>query len=199
MTPAAFIRECITGLRADLESLNALQRFACDLRSVDRFKAPFDIFAAGAGKHREAEMLEVVLNTLWRTGDGGKDSTTTVRSLSPDAEGPSAAFLGTARSVIFQLSCALEARFAGTISAALQSLDSSLETAYMCAQEKGDDAEAIRMVRITHFGSAQHAADQARWLVDVRFEAGARARDCRSRALRDLTSSTFASFRDVTV
>jgi len=195
MKPAEFIRRAVSGLRGSLESLTPTQRFACDLRSVDRFKERYWDFARDADREDLAARLEEILAELWLSGEPSV-ADTAIREITPDDEEfPGYRFSGTAESLMLQLGSALKARRLGTVESALESLDGSYETAFMYAQEADDDDETAPRLHVTNLGSAEHAAGVERWLKEVQSEIDARTSDLRDSQLRMLDKSNLSSYR----
>ncbi|MDP9024667.1 MAG: hypothetical protein M3N13_04725 [Candidatus Eremiobacteraeota bacterium] len=188
-----FFRDSLDAMRDDVRSLPPIQRFACDLRSVDRFVELYRLFAKNAHWDDRASQLETVLHALWRSGDPNSIDEQSVRSLIPDEEEVSSVlFIGTAQSLIFQLEYGIDEAKSGSFEAAMKSVESSYETAYMHAQEAEDDQGLVRVIR---FGSAKFESDSKRWLTEVGREVEARKADLRNPLIRRVDGSNFATLR----
>jgi hypothetical protein len=196
MTAAEFIRRAVNGSREVLEALTPIQRFACDLRSIDRFKKHYRGFARDAGRDDLATRVEDILTTLWRSGEAAV-SDAAVRAIIPNEDTfPTERLSATAESLMIQLLSSLKARRAGTIETALEALDCSFETAYMHAQEAEADEKPGPPVYIYVRGSPQDAANVERWLTEVQAEIDARAKDMNDLKLRSVQTATFGPFRN---
>ena len=192
MNGSGVMDDLLQSVLPNVERLTALQRFACDLRSVDRFKPVYSTFAYSAGWEVKATRLDAILENFWRTANPRSVEADEIRSLIPDADTVPGLYVGTAQLLLFQLEFARDAAASGTSDAARAALLSSFETPYMYAQEREQDDSPIQ---ITQFGSRKFADDSQRWLIEVRREVDTRRADIADLALHDVTSANFASFR----
>ncbi len=153
MSAAEFIRRAASASRDAIEVLTPVQRFACDLRSVDRFKKYYRDFAHDAGREDLATRMENILAALWRSGDAAV-SDADVRAITPNEDTfPTERLSATAESLMIQLLSSLHARRAGTIETALKAVARSYDTPFMYAQEAEADEKSGPPVYVYVVGS----------------------------------------------
>ncbi len=83
MSAAEYLREAVSAARDDLAALTPGQRFACDRRSIDRFRERYWDFARDAEREDLAIRMETILATLWRDGEASV-ADEAVRAIRPD-------------------------------------------------------------------------------------------------------------------
>jgi hypothetical protein len=180
-------KQCLDAVRDVVSARSPLQRLCCDLRSLDRHVDIYHFFAKDVDWTIQSQQLELMLGTLWRTGDPHAVSEGQVRGLIPDPENVGGSYAATAQMLGVQLLETTHAAISGRLDDAMSCIEQSYETVYMYVRET-DMLNSPRGILIEDPSSPKFAEDTQRWLAEVRKEAAWRQSDLHDPHVAGLTN-----------
>jgi hypothetical protein len=178
---------CLDAVRGDTSARSPLQRLCCDLRSLDRHVDIYHRFAKDVDWTVQSTSLDLMLGTLWWSGDPSTLSEAQIRGIIPDPERVGGSYAATAQMIGAQLLETTRAGISGQLDDAMSAVELSYETVYMYVRET-DMLNSPRGILIEYPSSPKFAEDTQRWLAEVRKEAACRQSDLRDPRVAGLTN-----------